>query len=274
MKKRKTVDYKKVFSKLKSEAKKINIDLKPCQIMTDMELGAMNAFKYHWPNAVLKVCLFHVGQAFFKNFVKHGFKVLYETDKNIRSWFHKVFIMALIPLESIESFWINNIMPAMTLLSGTYPKIEGFAKYIIDNYFEGSFPMKCWNHFLTVGNRTNNHVEGYNLKLKKWIVAKSPNIFKAIKFFQKEELNSALKYARANSDDPKINKPPHRKHLNLEKEANLNLCKDLLKDGSISLEVYIEKTVAFYDFYRKPPVEEDSDVSDELSSDSSSDESE
>ena len=93
-------------------------------------------------------------------------------------------------------------------------------------------------------------------------------------FYQKEELNSALKYSRANSDDPKINKPPHCKHLNVEKEANLNLCKDLLKDGSISLEVYIEKTVAFYDFYRKPPVEEDSDVSDELSSDSSSDESE
>ena len=87
-------------------------------------------------------------------------------------------------------------------------------------------------------------------------------------------MNSALKYARANSDDPKINKSAHRTHLNLEKEANLNLCKDLLKDGSVSLEVFIKKTVAFYDFYRKPPVEEDSDVSDELSSDSSSDESE
>ena len=64
------------------------------------------------------------------------------------------------------------------------------------------------------------------------------------------------------------------KHLNLEKEANLNLCKYLLKDVLISLEVYIEKTVAFYDVYRKPPVEEDSDVSGELSSDSSPDESE
>ena len=74
MKKRKTVDYKKVFSKLKSEAKKINIDLKPCQIMTDMELGAMNAFKYHWPNAGLKVCLFHVGQAFSKTLLNMDLK--------------------------------------------------------------------------------------------------------------------------------------------------------------------------------------------------------
>ena len=37
MKKRKTVDYKKVFSKLKKEAIKNNLILKPKQIMTDME---------------------------------------------------------------------------------------------------------------------------------------------------------------------------------------------------------------------------------------------
>ena len=69
MKKRKTVDYKKVFSKLKKETIKNNLILKPKQIMTDMELGAMNAFKFHWPDAIILVCLFHVGQAFFKNFV-------------------------------------------------------------------------------------------------------------------------------------------------------------------------------------------------------------
>ena len=46
--------------------------------MTGMELGAMNAFKWHWPKIELKVCLFHafsVGHAFFKNLTKHGFKV-------------------------------------------------------------------------------------------------------------------------------------------------------------------------------------------------------
>ena len=32
-----------------------------------------------------------------------------------------------------------------------------------------------------------------------------------------------------------------------------DLFKDLLKDGSISLKIYIEKTVAFYDLYRKQP---------------------
>ena len=65
----------------------------------------------------------------------------------------------------------------MTQLTYKYKKLQGFTEYVINNYFEGSFPQKYWNHFLTIGNRTNNHVEGYNLKLKKFIGAKSPNIF-------------------------------------------------------------------------------------------------
>ena len=40
-----------------------------------------------------------------------------------------------------------------------------FVGYILDNYFEGSFLLSTWNHFLTVVNRTNNHLEGYNKKL-------------------------------------------------------------------------------------------------------------
>ena len=81
------------------------------------------------------VCLIHVGQAFFKNFVKH-LKFYMKLLKNICNWLHKIFILTFIPMESKECFWINNIMLAMTLLSGTYPKIKGFAKYIIDNYLK------------------------------------------------------------------------------------------------------------------------------------------
>ena len=161
----------------------------------------------------------------------------------------------------------------MNLLSNTFAKLDGFCKYIVDNYFEGSFPMKYWNHFLTVGNRTNNHVEGYNLKLRKWIGAKSPNIYKAINLFQKEEVNSSFLYERANSSNPKVNRPPPRKHLDIAKEEKLQVFKDLLKEGAITLEVYIEKILAFYDFYRKPILnnEEGSELSDDLSSDSDSD---
>ena len=98
---------------------------------------------------VLKVCLFHVGQAFFKNFCEFNLKAEYKADGALKKWFSQVFILALIPLESVDDYWINTIMPAMSQLSYKYTKIQGFTEYIINNYFEGSFPQKYWNHFLT-----------------------------------------------------------------------------------------------------------------------------
>jgi len=38
--------------------------------------------------------------------------------------------------------------------------------FLVDNYFEGSFPIELWNHYETVGPRTNNDLEVYNNKLK------------------------------------------------------------------------------------------------------------
>ena len=40
-----------------------------------------------------------------------------------------------------------------------------FMDYFVNTYFEGIFPVAVWNHFNTVGPRTNNNIEGYHLKL-------------------------------------------------------------------------------------------------------------
>lgn len=39
-----------------------------------------------------------------------------------------------------------------------YPILNKLIEYILNNLFEGP------KHFLTIGNRTNNHLEGYNQK--------------------------------------------------------------------------------------------------------------
>ena len=80
--------------------------------------------------------------------------------------------------------------------------------------------MRC--HFETVGNKTNNHLEGYNKKLKNFIGANAPNIYKAVKVFQEEEVDAALKYNRALSQDTVIRRPPRRAHLDVTKETKLN----------------------------------------------------
>ena len=83
MKKRKFSDYKKVFGKIKQHGIKLDLLLNPKSIMTDMELGAMKAFKLYWSGAKILACLFHVGQAWFKKLTKLGFKQAYVEDKRI-----------------------------------------------------------------------------------------------------------------------------------------------------------------------------------------------
>ena len=43
--------------------------------------------------------------------------------------------------------------------------------------------MSFWNHFDTEGPRTNNNVEGYNNKLKLYVGAAKPNIYKILEIF-------------------------------------------------------------------------------------------
>ena len=275
MKKRKFSDYKKVFGKIKQHGIKLELVLNPKSIMTDMELGAIKAFKLFWSEAKILACLFHVGQAWFKKFSKLGFKQAYVDDKRITEWFRKVFAMTLVPSSLVDDYWESVIMVEYNSLKGEFPKLTDFVEYIIENYFEGSFPKTMWCHFETVGNKTNNHLEGYNKKLRNFVGAKAPNIFKAVKVFQEEEVDAALKYNRALSPDSVVSRPPRRAHLDLTKETKLKTYMELLREDSITLSKYVEKIVSFYDFNREKLVrmEEDGDTSDQISDMESGDES-
>ncbi|VDI03735.1 Hypothetical predicted protein [Mytilus galloprovincialis] len=49
-----------------------------------------------------------------------------------------------------------------------------------------------WNHYLTQGPRTTNHLEGWHSKLKKHVTHAHPNIFELIKLLKHEEAFNAM----------------------------------------------------------------------------------
>ena len=69
-------------------------------------------------------------------------------------------------------------------------RVGEFLDYFNNTYFEGKFPTQFWNHYDTIGPRTNNHLEGYNLKIKKTVSVSHPDIFKAITILQNEEVTA------------------------------------------------------------------------------------
>ncbi len=69
-------------------------------------------------------------------------------------------------------------------------KADRFWQYFIKTFFEDSFPLSMWNQFDNENERTNNRVEGDNLKMKKFCGASNPNIDKAVRLLQQYEATS------------------------------------------------------------------------------------
>jgi hypothetical protein len=129
--------------------------------MTDLELAAINAFKTQFPSVENKACLFHFAQALFKNFTRLGFKVDYDENLEVNSWFRRLFCLSVIPVDSIcDQFEL--IMKNMPVFPEEHKnkKLSEFLDYFVDNYFEGPFSIQMWNHYGTVGPRKNNNLEG------------------------------------------------------------------------------------------------------------------
>jgi hypothetical protein len=93
-----------------------------------------------------------------------------------------------------------------------------------------------YKNYLYYFKRTNNHVEGYNLKLKKLIGAPHPNIWKLLEMFKAEEMSFALKKIRLDSD---ILKTRGRNKKDIEMDLKIEHLKvDYLKN-ELGLMEYI-----------------------------------
>jgi len=283
MNRRREKDYDIVCKAIRKAATLHKLHLKPDTIMTDFEIAAIKSLGYNF-NAKMKGCLFHFGQSISTKFKKLGFQTLYQLNKGVKLFFRKVFIMALLPPSEVPAYWeelivnkpTNFDLPDKTTsliqVASFKEKIEEFLAYFTDYYFEGVMNMEIWNHYETVDRpRTNNNVEGHNSKLKKYVGAAKPNIFKAINVFQQEEVNSTLKYTQALAG---ANIPGRRK-LDVDKDGHLRTFKTLFLNKDITLEVYIRNIIELYSFpalepkeKKKKSTEDDSDSGD---SDSDSD---
>ena len=102
-----------------------------------------------------------------------------------------------------------------------------FFDYILLNYIENDgksplFPKEIWNHYNDDnGPRTNNHIEGYNLKLNNYVKT-HPNIWKFITKIQSEETTASLKYIRIENN---TYKHKYRKAQDASNDLHIAKCK-------------------------------------------------
>ena len=112
-----------------------------------------------------------------------------------------------------------------------------FCEYLTLTWFDEDclFPIDLWNHYKNRGPRTNNHIEGYNLKLKMYLNS-HPNIWKFIIKIREEESNYALNFTHLTKGTLK-QKERNRKII--EKDIKILDLKNELFLKDINIKEYI-----------------------------------
>jgi hypothetical protein len=191
----------------------------------------------------IKGCFFHFGQSLYKKFTGLGnFRALYEAgNEECIKWFTKVFCLALVPEVAALTLWkeISENIPAVMDVLPTLLFAEYFSKYYIKGPFAG-----MWSHYETKGAKTNNHVEAYNLALKKFVNYKSNlNIYESIELFQCQELYSRRKMAELELDKPNRRKQDPDVRARNDTYNNLKKLREL---GHLSNLAFLESIVNIY----------------------------
>ena len=138
--------------------------------------------------------MFHWGQSIAKKFSACGLKTDYQENDTINKWFKSIFILAVIPRNQVDDHFDSILNNRPKPDDCTDKKITKFLDYFVKTYFESNiFPVEFWNHFETDSSpRTNNNVEGFNLKLKKFSRCSSSKSSKGYRSFLSSRVNFLL----------------------------------------------------------------------------------
>ena len=94
----------------------------------------------------------------------------YKEDKKVRVWLEFFKTIAFIPINIVESTF--QFLLSIQSESVNHEKLRLFVNYFESTWIsrDSKFPKEMWNHYETIGLRSNNHVEGYNLKFNRYVI--------------------------------------------------------------------------------------------------------
>ena len=90
--------YRKIFQQLKNAVRSVtNNDLKPDQIVTDFEIGLMNAVHFEFPRTKISGCFFHLNQSIWRGVKRFGLATDYNGHRKVRKLIRLVMSIAFLP---------------------------------------------------------------------------------------------------------------------------------------------------------------------------------
>ena len=172
-----------------------------------------------------------------------GLKVQYGENKALKEWIRMRFTMALVPIQRVDELYLYLIDNSEDLLD-EFPQLQLYLDYLTTIYVDDDalFSVHVWNQYRPEGPRTNNHVEGYNSKLNKFI-AKHPNIWEFIEKIQSEETNTRCNYTKIEHNNKLKNRGRDKIALATDLAISKANCEFLTDDDLIEFSLKLINVV-------------------------------
>ena len=201
---KKKTTYEKMLEMLLETTRELQIELCPEEMFVDLEVSVHAALSSTWPSCKIRLCHFHLSQAWFRKIQELGLTAEYKNnDSEIGQWLKLFFAIPLLPTEDIEECFAFPLMP----IQPPSDKAEKFADYIFQQYIcqTARFLPAMWAGIDKEDVTTTNSCEAFHIHFSKRICP-HPNIFRFLDTLKQEQEKVNLKICCAGQPSPKKRK--------------------------------------------------------------------
>jgi hypothetical protein len=170
-------------------------DCEASDILTDYEVGSMNAVIGRWPRFPLPLlhgCFFHYTQCILRRASSGGLKAAYENDPEVNATVRRLMALPLMPLARIEDAfqYIIGDMPGQA--HPNHAQIFELMDYMTTTWIDNGsqFQPRLWNHYGEDRDRTTNAAESRHHALNQIAGNHRLNIHSFVREVVKELRNS------------------------------------------------------------------------------------
>lgn len=173
--------YTKLFQLLEDHADMFQLNFYPEEFSCDFESGLLSCIREKYRETLIKGCLFHMNQCFFRHLQSIGLASVYNSDNNFKSIIRKINALPLLPVTKIEEAF-ESIETQLSQFTNLKDKVDALLSYYKNTWLNPNAicSKELWNKYRE-HKRTNNDSEGINNKINSIIDQDHPHFYILIK---------------------------------------------------------------------------------------------